>query len=190
MGYTTDFIGHVDIHPPLNEPEQAYLSAFAASRRYHRSGGPYDVPANPAAEHDERPTDIDRYNRVAPGQPSLWCGWVPCWDGCCLSHDGHEKFYAATEWMHYLIDHFLAPTAHARDSGVEYFRDFTFDHVLNGIIAGCRRDSHELYLIRVERNVVSEQILVPARFDDFGPLPYEIENDKNDMRRERRRRSS
>jgi hypothetical protein len=92
--------------------------------------------------------------------------------------------------MHYLIDHFLAPTAHARDADIEYFRDFTFDHVLNGIIAGCRRDSHELYLIRVERNVVSEQILVPARFDDFGPLPYEIENDKNDMRRERRRRSS
>src|SRR5262245_28779808 len=31
VGYTTDFIGHVDIEPPLNEAEQAYLTAFASS---------------------------------------------------------------------------------------------------------------------------------------------------------------
>ena len=190
MGYTTDFIGHVDISPPLNEAEQAYLTAFAASRRCERPGGPYDVPPNPAAEAAHPVVDTDAYNVIAPGQPSLWCGWRPCWEGCCLSYDGHEKFYAATRWMTYLIDHFLASTAHARDSGLDCFRDFTFDHVLDGVIAGCRRDTRELYLIRVERNVVRKQTLVPARFSDFGPLPYEIAKDEAETRRQRPRASS
>ena len=106
MGYTTDFIGHIDIHPRLTIAEQQYLLAFAASRRFNRAGGPYEVPGNPAADHDERPADLDMYNTPAPGQPSLWCGWQPCWDGCCLSFDGREKFYGATEWLGYLIDHF------------------------------------------------------------------------------------
>ena len=135
MGYTTDFIGHIDIHPPLNQAEQMYLHAFAQSRRYARPGGAYDVPRNPAADGQRPVHDVDAYNTVAPGQPSLWCQWVPCWDGCCLSHDGIEKFYAATDWMSYLIDHFLAPTALARNSGLEWFTEFTFDHRLDGVIA-------------------------------------------------------
>jgi hypothetical protein len=40
MGYTTDFIGHIGIDPPLNEAEQSYLRAFAESRRWDRPGGP------------------------------------------------------------------------------------------------------------------------------------------------------
>ena len=47
MGYTTDFIGHVDIAPALNEAEIDYLEAFCASRRWERPGGPYEVPGNP-----------------------------------------------------------------------------------------------------------------------------------------------
>ena len=50
MGTTTDFIGHINIDPPLNDAEQNYLMAFAASRRYARPGGQYDVPGNPAAD--------------------------------------------------------------------------------------------------------------------------------------------
>lgn len=114
MGYTTDFIGHVEVRPALNEAEQLYLTAFAQSRRYERPDGPYEVPRNPAAERGERPTDVDAYNTIAPGQPSLWCGWLPCWDGCCLAHDGIEKSYGARAWMKYLIDHFLAPGAGRR----------------------------------------------------------------------------
>lgn len=40
MGYTTDFIGHIDISPSLNEAEQAYLSAFSLTRHYDREEGP------------------------------------------------------------------------------------------------------------------------------------------------------
>ena len=50
MGYTTDFIGHIDITPSLNEAEQAYLSAFSLTRHYDREEGPYYVSPNPYAE--------------------------------------------------------------------------------------------------------------------------------------------
>lgn len=130
------------------------------------------------------------HNTVAPGQPSLWCGWQPCWDGCCLAHDGIEKFYGATGWLCYLIDHFLAPHAHAQSSsGLGWFTDFTFDHVLDGIVAGCRRDTRELYLIRVEQNVVSEQSRLgpDSELRGAGPLPYELAIDATAARRRRPR---
>ena len=187
MGYTTDFIGHIEIQPRLTIAEQHYLLAFAASRRHNRAGGPYEVPGNPSAEHDERPADLERYNTPAPGQPSLWCGWQPCRDGCCLSFDGREKFYGATEWLRYLIDHFLAPRAYAENSGLACFNGFRFDHRLDGIIAACRRDTRELYLIRVANNVVREETLCsPA--DGLlaaGPLPYETAIDESRARRRR-----
>jgi hypothetical protein len=181
MGHTTDFIGHVDINPPLNSAEQAYLTAFSASRRCDRSGGPYEVPGNPVAELEQESTmRIDRYNRTAPEQPSLWCDWEPCWDGCCLSFDGIEKFYGATRWLEYLIEHFLRPGAYASASGLPQFEDFTFDHRADGIVAGCQRKDKKLFLIRVEDSVVTETILRPAdpRYGDFPPLPYEAAEDR------------
>jgi len=96
MGYTTDFIGHLNIDPPLNAAEQEYLTGFSASRRHRRPDGPYEVPGTPSAERGHGAAVLDAYNAVASGQPSLWCGWVPSWDGCCLAHDGIEKFYAST----------------------------------------------------------------------------------------------
>jgi hypothetical protein len=190
MGYTTDFIGHVELSPPLNTAEQQYLRAFADSRRYDRPHRPYEVPGNPAAEHDERPVDHDAYNSVGPGQPSLWCHWTPCWDGCCLSFDGREKFYGATSWMRYLIDHFLAPGAQASSSRLPWFEEFTFDHTLDGVIAACRRDTRELYLIRVDRNLVREETLIPPipQYFDMPDLPYEAENDSQSRSRRRPRR--
>jgi hypothetical protein len=191
MGYTTDFIGHVQSDPPLNAAEQTYLLAFASSRRYHRPGGPYEVPGNPAAELNERPADLAAYNAVAPGQPSLWCGWQPSWDGRCLAHDGLEEFYAAAEWMAYVIDHFLKPDALAKKSAAPWFVGFTFDHQLNGIVAACRRDTHGLFLIEVADNVVSERPLLASRSrpEGAGLLPYEASIDRLVARRTRRQRS-
>ena len=137
MGYTTDFVGHIDITPPLNDDEINYLSAFARSRRCDRPGGPYDVPGNPAAERNS--LSIERSNATAPGQPGLWCQWVPCWDGCCLAFDGHEKFYAAIPWLRYLIEHFLKPNAAASRRVDPMFANFSFDHRLDGMVVGCRR---------------------------------------------------
>jgi hypothetical protein len=187
MGVTTDFIGHIRIDPPLNTVEHGYLAAFSQTRHFVRSGGPYDVALNPAAARGERSADIDAYNKAADGQPSLWCHWVPSWDGACLTFDGQEKFYGATGWMRYLIEHFLAPEAHARVSGLHWFDGFTFDHQLNGILAACPRDTHSLYLIVVENNLVREVALassgVPSRRG--SRLPYELAIDALDKRRRR-----
>jgi hypothetical protein len=190
MGYTTDFLGHIDIDPPLNEAETAYLSAFHRSRRYDRPEGPYYVPPNPYA-NDRDGEDIDRYNRPAPGQPGLWCRWVPCWDGCCLSLDGEEKIYQPVQWLNYLIDTFLVPGAAAASSGLACFDDFSFDHVLEGLVVGCRRDDKELFAIRVVDSVVTEESLRPAdpRYRDYPPLPYEEVIDR-DRAWSRRRKSS
>jgi hypothetical protein len=190
MGYSTDFIGHVDINPVLNDDEMSYLKAFASSRRWAREGGPYDIPPNPAADQARDDVPVEQFNTVASGQPGLHCDWVPCWDGCCVSYTGYEKFYGSTAWMSYLIDHFLRPGAHAEQSGLAWFDGFTFDHRCDGVIAGCRRDNKELFLIRVEDNEVREEVLRPAdqRYVDWGPLPYEAYQDAQNESRPRRRR--
>ena len=174
MGYTTDFIGHIDIEPALNEAEIAYLTAFSKSRRWDRPGGPYDVPGNPRADEDDDAADSHRANVPPAGQPGLWCDWVPCWDGCCLSYNGVEKFYGSTQWLLYLIDHFLKPGAAAQ--GDPRFAEFGFDHLLEGIV--------------VEANRVREQVLRAAdrRYLDYPPLPYEQAIDAALSPRARRRR--
>ncbi len=186
MGHTTDFIGHVDIEPPLNDAEVSYLLAFVASRRFDR-GDPYEVPGNPRAETSES-AGGDRYSRTAAGQPNLWCDWTVCWDGCCLAWNGTEKSYSMTAWLHYLIDHFLKPGAAAAQD--PRFTEFTFDHVLSGTVVGCRRDNKELFALHVAENVVTREVIVPAdpRYADYPPLPYEEEIDRQAGRRRRRRR--
>lgn len=187
MGYTTDFIGHVDISPPLNEAESLYLTAFSASRRFDRPQGPYFVPGNPQAEEQHADPDLDRYNATGHGQPGLWCDWVPCLDGCCLSFSGVEKFYDPVEWLRYLIQHFLKPGARAARSGLEEFESFTFDHRLDGMIVGCRRDTRELFAITATNNRVTRKLLRAGdAFADFPPFPYEQEIDR--WREERQRR--
>lgn len=196
MGFTTDFIGHVDVAPSLNQAEQAYLTAFSESRRYERPGGPYEVPGNPQADWqvmDTLPANV--INKVAANQPGYYCRWVPCWDGCCLSYNGDEKFYDSTRWLNYLIEHFLRPGAYAEASGLDCFREFTFDHQLDGVVAGCRRDNKELFLIRVHDGVATEEVLRRAdpRFGDWPQLPYETQIDNSGsarLKRRMKRRSS
>lgn len=127
MGYTTSFEGQVAIEPPLNPTEIAYLRDFAESRRHQRPEGPYST-------HDYGWGEVDSsdYNRPPEGQPSLWCNWESTDDGTGIRWNGAEKFYDATKWMQYLIDHFLKPGAHAQ--GQCGFEEFTFDHTVTGLI--------------------------------------------------------
>ena len=130
MGHTTDFIGHVDIEPALNQDEIEYLTAFGLTRHFDRPDGPYAVSGNPMAAQDQERASVDTetYSSLGPGKPQLYCQWVPCLDGCCLSFDGNEKFYQPVAWMRYLIQHFLKPGALASKSGLPAFEHFTFDH--------------------------------------------------------------
>lgn len=160
MGYNTNAIGHIEVQPPLSLPEQRYLTAFGQTRRYERAGGPYEIVGNPAIDHlleSSLPTEV--VNSIAPGQPGYWCDWTPCWEGCCLSHSGKEKSYSLRRWLEYLIEHFLRPGAHGATSGSPWLEDFSFDHVLNGVVACCRTDTRELWLIRVDDNKVREEVL-------------------------------
>jgi hypothetical protein len=190
MGYTTDFVGHIDIDPALNQDEIEYLTAFARSRHWDRPEGPYVVPGNPYV--DERPgVDEKRYSRVSPGKPQLYCQWVPCWDGCCLSFDGQEKFYEPVAWLRYLVTHFLRPGAKASRSGLPEFEHFTFDHAVSGMVVGCRRDTKELFAISAHGDRVSTKVLRPGSpsYWNLPPLPYEEQRDRWDARSRRRRRS-
>lgn len=183
MGYTTDFIGHFDITPALNDSEQAYLTAFARSRRSRLSRSPYDVPGNPTAAQIESTlgalTDRqrDRDNQTAVGQPGLWCDWVPSHGGGALCWNGGEKFYDSAAWLEYLINHFLRPGAAAARSGLPYFNEFTFDHVLDGVVAGNRRDNRELFLIDVNHNQV-EKIVVREGMPEYWRYLDELDYEK------------
>jgi hypothetical protein len=90
----------IDIHPPLNDAEQGYLTAYAGSRRTDTGQPPYVVPDNPAAEDFE---PMEHLVAATPGRysaadlaPGPWCGWVPAWDGACMTFDGKEKFGACS----------------------------------------------------------------------------------------------
>ena len=94
------------------------------------------------------------------------------------------------DWLRYLIEHFLRPGARAGSSGLGYFEEFTFDHVLDGVVAGSRRDTCELFLIDVLDNKVTKTVL---RRGDPQPweldlLPYQEESDRSRTRRPRRRK--
>jgi hypothetical protein len=172
MGYTTDFLGHMTISPPLNPREVEYLSAFTDSRRWDRPDGPYSVPDNPCVD-DDQVKDLTRFNRPGPGQPGLHCQWTPCPEGCCLTWDGTEKFYEPTAWLGYLIDHFLKPGAVAAAKRALDDEGFSFDHVVNGVVVACRRDTRRLWMIRACDNVVSEADLEPGADERavWGPFP-------------------
>jgi hypothetical protein len=171
MGVTTRYLGHVDIEPPLNQAEHDDLRLFSRSRRSFRDGGPYAVlPDDP---HEEAPTlhgdaAAERSNRIADGQPGYWCQWVPCPRGCCLSWNGQEKFYAGGPWLQYLIDHFLRPGALAEADQDVWFRRFTFDHDVNGVVVGEQGDNRELFSLTVERGKVIRTTLRRGE-----PMPWD-----------------
>jgi hypothetical protein len=191
MGYTTDFVGHIDIAPHLNAGEIAYLEAFGHARHFDTGGSPYDVPGNPLAP-DRVGVSTEQYNALGAGKPQLYCQWAVCGSGCCLSFDGNEKFYEPVEWLRYLIDHLLKPGAAAARADHPQLRDFTFDHRLDGMVVGCRRDTRELFAVTVRDNRVASQVLRRGDSVYVGqpPLAYQKANDRDRDRRSRRRRDS
>ena len=174
MGYTTEFYGSITIDPPLNAAEVDYLRRFAATRRMTRTTGPFVAqPTKDDPFGQERDETVIDGNNPPPGQPGLWCQWVPTEDGAALQWDEGEKFYCAPEWMAYLIDTFLRPRAKLqsllevradlRGTWVPTsrpriddpaFLDFTFDHVLNGEIDAQGEDHLDAWQLVVEDNVV------------------------------------
>lgn len=150
MGYHTDFSGQIDVVPPLNAEEIAYLKKFAETRRMNRINGPYFVDGTGYMGQNRDPDVIDS-NAPPKGQPGLWCHWVPTDDGAAIEWDGGEKFYDSVEWMLYLIDHFLKPGALAPLPLLQK------NHVLNGTIEAQGEDSDDRWDLIVENNQVFVQ---------------------------------
>ena len=165
MGYTTYFSGQVTIDPPLNPTEIKYLQKFAETRRMDRENGPYFVGGT-GDFGQGRDEDIRNHNRPPEGQPGLWCQWVPAnivlddddetpISADALEWDGGEKFYEATEWTQYLIDHFIGHDPLAKLNQPEHF-EFLQGHTVNGVITADGEEPGDHWKIVVENNNVRE----------------------------------
>lgn len=150
----TDFIGHFDVHPALNEAEVAYLTVWSGHRHWDCLSGVYRPKSSPG-KHD---TTAD-FDRPGPGQPSLWCRWTPSADGTSIVWDGDPDFAEPTAWLRYLVRHFLAAGAETEGILPELFGRFTYDHVVSGAVVGRRRDDRGLFAVKAKANRVSEQVL-------------------------------
>jgi hypothetical protein len=109
----------------------------------------YAEPGNNFGQ-DHTPDVLD-YNRPPPGQPGLWCHWVPTEDGREIEWDGGEKFYDAAAWMQYIINHFLKPGCFAK-CALPFLQA---NHVVNGNIEAHGEDHDDQWLLRVINNKVT-----------------------------------
>lgn len=167
MGFSTAYLGRLDIEPRLNAQEVEWLRAYARTHRPFHPDDPYAVPMNPGAEHLHHPASspLPGGGYALPSGPVTGldrCDWQPCVDGCCLVWDKVEKSNAAARELRYLVDHFLRPDAHAATDGRDDFAPFTFDHHVSGVIAAERDDTRELFLVVADDNSIEERTLVPG----------------------------
>jgi hypothetical protein len=160
MGLHTDYLGSLRIEPALSPAEVDFVKSFNRTRHCGDRSA-LDVAMHPS--DNDRMSDVESYNRVSSGMPGLWCPWTCCPEGCCLYWNQREKPYAPDQWLRYLINTFLrAGAARAVDPAARAL-GLTFDHVLNGMIVGERRETSELFALAVKDNVVRRRILVPPR---------------------------
>lgn len=167
MGYTTDFDGHINVSPPLNANEIAYLKKFNETRRMKRTKGPYYVQGTGCygQGHDD---DIINHNDSGD-QPGLWCKWTPTEDGTAIEWDQCEKFYDSVEWMQYLIDHFLKPDALAKTQTIDGKTFFTFqDHTLQGAIEAQGEAEDDHWYLVVRNNVAETRKTLPRGLKLIG----------------------
>ena len=126
MGYTTDFNGHFNLSPALNEHQIAYLNKFQEIRHMRRDADKCSKVSDPMRMAVNLPigdeceyfvngsenlddTSILDYNNPPKNQPGVWCQWLPTEDGETIEWSGGEKFYDYIEWINYLNENFLKP---------------------------------------------------------------------------------
>lgn len=129
----TEYVGHITVEPPLNRAEQRHLAALAGSPSPPPGGWPDDRPPAP-------------------------CPWVPVADGARLvaTTDDPDR---ASAWLRWLVHRLLKPGARARGRASSAFDDFTFDHVLDGVVVGCTGDSGRVVSVSVTGNTTRSREL-------------------------------
>lgn len=161
MGYTTEFSGKFNVNPLLHPDHVAYLKGFADQRHMKRDVAvlatvpdplrtTVNLPLGVEGEYslvDEYavPGSVLDHNREPSTQPGLWCQWIPTDDGSAIQWDGNEKFYNYTEWLQYIIDHFMRP----------------WGYELNGRVMWSGEDTADSGVITVEHNIMT--------IDEFQP---------------------
>ena len=158
MGYSTDFDGSFELDKTLTEEHRAYLAAFNDTRRMKRDAAIAESMPDPVRIVAGLPIGSDggyfvglpddfgqfmdasilAYNDAPHGQPGLWCQWRPNDDGTAIEWDEGEKFYNYTEWLDYLLEHFLVP----------------WGYVLNGEVTWQGDERNDIGMIVVVDNVV------------------------------------
>lgn len=78
-------------------------------------------------------------HQLGIAQPGLWCQWIPNEEGTRILWDDGEKFYEYTEWIEYLLAHFLIP----------------WGYTLNGQVYWEGEESLDQGLIEIVNNVVA-----------------------------------
>lgn len=176
MGYQTDFVGYLQIEPPLAERERSIINRISGSLFLTESSGRLRV----ADEDDEALRELTQ------NAPRGWSNWAVCSRGCCLSYDGGDKANHMVPWLRFLMATFLVPGAPA-----EGVSGLTCDHVLTGMVVGSRRDTRELYSITVRDNDIELELLWPGnpKWSDYPRLAHQTEIDRfRDWVSERRAR--
>jgi hypothetical protein len=134
MGYTTEFTGRFNLDKPLSKDHAAYLVQFSKIRHMGRNTDDLLDKDHPIRETVGLPLGIEgeyfvsdnesvgliNYNNSPSTQPGLWCQWCPTEDGEGIEWDGVEKFYDYTEWLEYLINHFLKVWGYTLNGEVEW----------------------------------------------------------------------
>jgi hypothetical protein len=169
MGYCTDFRGHFKLERPLAPHHLAYLQAFneAPHVRWNvdlvkeypdplreavglplGENGCYFTSHNFIKSDDDYPPWVVYRGRVkndpaylggvCPGMPNGSCDWRPNDDGTELIAYA-DKVHGYIQWLHFLIDHFLAP----------------WGYVLNGEMTWQGEWEHDTGTIVIEKNVIT-----------------------------------
>jgi hypothetical protein len=125
--------------------EVQWLSGFADWGGIPDSD-PFALPMNPRAElaaaFDRAGGSISPRGHIPHGVHD----WRVCEHGERISWQRGDKSNDAVASLGFLVSHYLGPGARAQQSGNPDFAEFTFDHRLDGVIAGVRDDTGELFL--------------------------------------------
>lgn len=145
MHHDTDCIGCIRVTPPLNEEEIDALLDLAHSERTLRG------------------TPTGRGNSDVPFARA---SWDVCPDGCCLWWDGCEEDKWIGPTLEFLVDHWFR--LGAVGEGHPKLAAFTFDHVLDGLMAV--RGHRSSTLVEVSANVVTwRRVEEPCEMAEMQP---------------------
>ena len=158
MGYTTDFIGSLNITPEIKKEHKNYINAFSSTRRMKRNAekallfkdlkrlavslpigvdGGFFVGNEEDFGQNRDESVMGDGNSPPLDQPGLWCQWIVNDNGELVWNEG-EKFYKYIGWLQYLINNFFIPWGYIIDGSIEWhgedFRDAGIITVVNNIV--------------------------------------------------------